>query len=77
LDQPALSKKAKTYKSIGKLIGRGIKIGRRLLNRERNAPKGINKQSLLLINNTDMLVSLAKNYNIIFFIDSAYFMRLK
>jgi hypothetical protein len=62
LDQPALSKKAKTYKAKGKLIGRGLKKGRRLLNREKETSKGINKQSLLLINNTDMLVSLIHTY---------------
>jgi hypothetical protein len=66
LDQPALSKKAKTYKAIGKLIGRGLKKGRRLLNSEKNTPKGINKKSLLLINNTDMLVSISSNISLLF-----------
>jgi hypothetical protein len=58
LDQPALSKKAKIYRRVGKIIGRGLKKGRRLLNWDRETSKGIKKKSLLLINNTDMLVSL-------------------
>jgi hypothetical protein len=59
LDQAALTKKAKTHHSTGKIVGRGIKKGSRLLlNKEKNVANGIRKQSLLLVNNTDMLVNI-------------------